>query len=235
MLGETFGACAPACEAGAVMRHGFAQPASHDVVSMEAFWVSAALVALAEIGDKTQILAIVLAARFRRPAPIILGIFVATILNHALAAWAGALAASWLTPRVLAYVLAASFLAMAVWALIPDKHEDAPAARGARGVFIATAIAFFLVEMGDKTQLATAALAANWGNVWIVAAGTTLGMLAANIPAVLLGEAALRRAPLRLVRFAAAAVFAIMGLIALFSALGLGGSEIFHTKAPGFP
>lgn len=199
---------------------------------MEAFWVSAAIVALAEIGDKTQLLAIMLAARFGKPIPIILGILAATIANHALAAWVGALMADWLTPQVLAWVLAASFLAMAVWALIPDTADEGPRAASARSVFIATTIAFFIVEMGDKTQLATAALAANWRNVWIVAAGTTVGMLAANIPAVLLGEAALRRAPLRLVRYVSAAIFAVMGVVALISALDGGIAEIFHSEPP---
>lgn len=196
---------------------------------MEAFWVSAAVVAIAEIGDKTQLLAIMLAARFGKPIPIILGIFAATLANHALAAWIGALAADWLTPQVLAWVLAASFLAMAIWALIPDKADDGPRASSAQSVFIATTVAFFIVEMGDKTQLATAALAANWRNVWIVAAGTTVGMLAANIPAVLLGEAALRRAPLRLVRYVSAAIFAVMGVLALITALNGASTEIFQT------
>lgn len=192
---------------------------------MDGFLVSAAVVALAEIGDKTQLLAILLAGRWRKPIPIVFGILAATLLNHALAAWAGTLVAGWLTRTMLAFVLAISFAAMALWALIPDKAEtERRATRGARSVFLATAIAFFLVEMGDKTQIATAALAANWRNVWIVAAGTTLGMLAANIPAVLLGEALLRRAPLRLVRYLSAGIFVVMGMIALATALGAASS-----------
>ncbi len=182
---------------------------------MEAFFASVGAVALAEIGDKTQLLAILLASRFRKPVPILLGILAATLANHALAAWAGALIASWLTPRTLAIVLAISFAAMAVWTLFPDK-DDVEARPGA-SVFIATAVSFFFVEMGDKTQLATAALGARYENVMIVAAGTTMGMMLANAPAVFLGEALLKRAPLALIRRVAAALFAVFAALAAWA------------------
>jgi putative Ca2+/H+ antiporter (TMEM165/GDT1 family) len=186
---------------------------------VEAFLVSAGLVAIAEIGDKTQLLAMLLASRYRRPLSILAGILVATLVNHALAAWAGALLAAWLTPAVLTWVLAASFLAMAVWALIPDKpDEDAPAP-GRFGAFLATAVAFFIVEMGDKTQIATIALGARFADPWIVAAGTTVGMLLANAPAVFLGGALAGAIPARLVRLVAAGLFAALGVLALLQAL----------------
>ena len=157
---------------------------------MEAFLVSTGLVAVAEIGDKTQLLALLLAARFRKPAPIILGILVATIANHALAAWVGVAAA----------------------ALIPDKFEESDKPKDRAGVFLTTLVAFFFVEMGDKTQVATVALAAKFHQVLLVAAGTTLGMMIANVPAVLIGEAAATRLPLKYIRWAAAACFAAIGV-----------------------
>lgn len=191
---------------------------------MEAFLVSLGTVAIAEIGDKTQLLALLLAARFRAPLAVIAGIFVATIANHALAAFVGTLIADWLTPLVLAWTVGISFLAMGIWALIPDAppaEEETPAP--ARfGPFLATTIAFFFVEMGDKTQLATAALAAHYQSLVLVALGTTLGMMAANVPAVLLGEAVAKRVPLRLVRMVAAAIFILLGLVALAGALSAG-------------
>ncbi len=185
---------------------------------MEAFLVSLGTVAIAEIGDKTQLLALLLAARFRAPLAVIAGIFVATILNHALAAFVGTLIADWLTPLVLAWTVGISFLAMGVWALIPDAPPAAEEAEASRfGPFLATTVAFFLVEMGDKTQIATAALAAHYQSLVLVALGTTLGMMAANVPAVLLGEAAAKRVPLTLVRMVAAAIFILLGLAAFAS------------------
>jgi putative Ca2+/H+ antiporter (TMEM165/GDT1 family) len=182
---------------------------------MEALLISAGLVAVAEIGDKTQLLAILLAARFRRPWPIIGGILVATLANHALAATAGVLAGQFLQGPWMRWVLGLAFLAFAAWALIPDKLDGAPDARAAAksglSIFWTTTIAFFLVEMGDKTQVATAALAARFGDVALVAAGTTIGMMLANVPAVLIGEAAATKLPLKYIRWAAAASFAAIG------------------------
>jgi len=186
---------------------------------VEAFLISTAVVAIAEIGDKTQLLAIVLAARFGRPVPIILGILVATLANHALAALAGYWAASFLAGPIFRYGLALSFIAMAVWALIPDKEDEGPVAAGKWGVFAATMIAFFFVEMGDKTQVATAALAARFQTVMLVTAGTTVGMMLANIPAVLLGERATKIAPLKLIRTIAAVIFLVLGIVALIDAI----------------
>ncbi|HEX6860910.1 MAG TPA: TMEM165/GDT1 family protein [Caulobacteraceae bacterium] len=181
---------------------------------MEAFLVSAGLVAIAEIGDKTQLLALCLAARWRAPGPILLGILVATIANHALAALVGSLAGGLLEGPWMKWVLGLAFLAFAAWALIPDKLEDddCPPERTGRSIFMATAIAFFLVEMGDKTQVATVALAARFHSVIVVAAGTTLGMMIANAPAVLIGEAASTRLPLKAIRYVAAGAFALIGL-----------------------
>jgi putative Ca2+/H+ antiporter (TMEM165/GDT1 family) len=186
---------------------------------MEAFLVSTGLVAIAEIGDKTMLLAILLAARFRRPVPIILGILVATLVNHALAAWVGQLAAGWLDGPWMRWVLGITFLVFAGWALIPDKLEEneAPPVLKAGSIFLTTAIAFFFVEMGDKTQVATVALGARFGDVALVAAGTTLGMMIANVPAVLIGEAAATRLPLKYIRWAAAAGFAGVGLWVLLA------------------
>ncbi|HEY9234782.1 MULTISPECIES: TMEM165/GDT1 family protein [Phenylobacterium] len=179
---------------------------------MEALLVSTGLVAIAEIGDKTQLLAILLAARFRKPLPIILGILVATIANHALAALLGVTAGGFLQGQWMRWVLGAAFIAFAAWALIPDKFEDDEAPKDRAGVFLTTLVAFFFVEMGDKTQVATVALGAKFQSVYWVAAGTTLGMMLANVPAVLLGEAAATRIPLKYVRWAAAGCFATIGL-----------------------
>jgi len=180
---------------------------------MEALLVSTGLVAIAEIGDKTMLLAIVLAARWQRHWPIIAGILVATLLNHALASTVGVIAAQYLQGPWMRWVIGLAFLGFAAWALVPDRFEDdeAPKAITGGSVFLATAIAFFLVEMGDKTQVATVALAAQFQSVALVAAGTTLGMMIANVPAVFLGEAMARRVPLRYVRWAAAALFAATG------------------------
>ena len=191
-------------------------PAGQKTPPMEAFLVSTAIVALAEMGDKTQLLALVLAARFRRPWPIVLGILVATLLNHALAGAAGAWVTTVLGPQVLRWVLGVSFIAMAVWMLIPDKLDY----RGLQsiprlGVFGTTAIAFFLAEMGDKTQVATVMLAAQYSAwLWVVA-GTTLGMVLANAPVVWLGERITRRVPLRAVHGISAAIFLVLGVLAL--------------------
>ena len=184
---------------------------------MEAFLVSTSIVALAEMGDKTQLLALVLAARFRKPWPIVWGIFVATVFNHALAGAAGAWITTLIGPQMLRWVLGLSFIAMAVWMLIPDKLEDGDTGEGPRwGVFGTTVVAFFLAEMGDKTQIATVMLAAQYsGWLWVVA-GTTLGMMLANAPVVWLGERITRRIPLRTVHVVSAGIFLVLGILALW-------------------
>jgi putative Ca2+/H+ antiporter (TMEM165/GDT1 family) len=182
---------------------------------MHAFLISTGVVALAEIGDKTQLLALVLAARFRQPLPVIAGILVSTLLNHAVAGYAGTLAGELLTGPWMRWILGISFIAMAGWALIPDKLDEAPKESGRHGAFVTTLIAFFLVEIGDKTQIATVALAAQFEALVPVVAGTTLGMLLANGPVVLLGGAAADRLPLKLIRAVAAAIFAILGVLIL--------------------
>lgn len=180
---------------------------------MEALFTSTAIVALAEIGDKTQLLAIVLATRFKRPWPIIAGILVATLANHFLAALAGEQAAAFLDGRWFRYLVAASFILMAGWTLIPDTFDKGEEARPARfGPFVATTIAFFLVEIGDKTQLATIALGARFQTVHAVTIGTTLGMMIANVPAVLLGHEIIRRVPMGAVRVIAALLFVAIGV-----------------------
>ena len=185
---------------------------------MEAFLVSSGIVALAEMGDKTQLLALVLAARFRKPVPIILGILIATIFNHAFAGAVGHAVTQLLGPEVLRWVLGLSFLLMAGWILIPDKiDDDDTRVAGRYGVFGATLIAFFLAEMGDKTQVATVALAAHYANFISVVAGTTFGMLLANVPAVLVGNKIANRIPLKLVHGLAAGLFLILGLLTLFN------------------
>lgn len=182
---------------------------------MEALLVSTAVVAIAEIGDKTQLLALVLAARFRKPVPIILGILIATIANHALAAWAGTAVAEWAGPDVLRWVLGLSFLAMAAWIMVPDKVEGDACSKPGHGAFLSTLLAFFILEIGDKTQIATIALAARFHDLPLVTAGTTLGMMLANVPAVLLGQAASPKFPLKVVHGAAALIFAAMGILTL--------------------
>ena len=183
---------------------------------MEAFLISTGIVALAEMGDKTQLLSLVLAARFRKPWPIVLGILVATLANHALAGAVGSWVTTLLGPQVLRWVLGLSFIAMAVWMLIPDKLDDEDADDAPRmGVFMTTVVAFFLAEMGDKTQIATVMLAAQYQAwAWVVA-GTTLGMMLANAPVVWLGDAITRRVPLRLVHLVSAGIFAVLGALAL--------------------
>jgi putative Ca2+/H+ antiporter (TMEM165/GDT1 family) len=182
---------------------------------MEAFLVSTGAVALAEIGDKTQLLALVLAVRFRTPLPIIFGILGATLANHSLAAWLGVVAADWISAETLRWIVGISFIAMAGWALIPDKLDSEPKTNARLGAFATTLIAFFLVEIGDKTQIATVALAANFHSVFAVTAGTTLGMMLANVPVVYAGEMAGKRVPLKLMRRIAAALFFILGVAAL--------------------
>ncbi len=190
---------------------------------LESFLISTGVVALAEIGDKTQLLALVLAARFGKPMPIILGILVATLANHFLAGAAGAWIAGLVGPTAMRWLLGLSFIGMAVWTLIPDRLEDEDQRATARnGVFVTTLIAFFLVEMGDKTQIATVALAAKYGSLAAVVGGTTLGMLIANVPAVLLGEVAAKKLPMRLVHGIAAAIFLLLGVSVLLGAGSLG-------------
>ena len=180
---------------------------------IDAFFTSTLLVALAEIGDKTMLLAIILATRFRAPMPIIAGIFAATIVNHALAALVGQQVAGLLDSEWFRYAIAVGFLAMAAWTLVPDTmDEEEGQVRQRGGVFFTTLVAFFFVEMGDKTQIATIALGARFDDVLWVAAGTTLGMMIANIPAVYLGEALVRRVSMNVVRVVAASMFLILGL-----------------------
>lgn len=174
---------------------------------MDAFLVSTIAVAVAEIGDKTQLLALLLAARYRRPVPIICGIAVATLLNHALAAWFGAALSGWLAPQVLRWVVVASFLAVAAWTLRPDALAEDERRPSRRGAFIATLVAFFLAEVGDKTQVATVLLAARYEALGQVIAGTTLGMLLANVPVVALGARFADRLPLKAARIVAALMF----------------------------
>lgn len=189
---------------------------------MEALLISTGVVALAEIGDKTQLLALVLAARFRKPVPIVLGILVATLANHAMAGAVGAWVADMVGPGAMRWILGVSFIAMAVWTLIPDRLDDEdPNRRPPRfGVFGTTVIAFFLLEMGDKTQIATVMLAAKYALLLTVTAGTTLGMMLANVPAVLIGEKAMKILPLVWVRRGTAAVFALLGVLVLAGAGG---------------
>jgi len=183
---------------------------------MEALLISTGVVALAEIGDKTQLLAFILAARFKKPLPIVAGILVATLGNHGLAGALGAWITSVVSPEILRWVLGLSFIGMAVWTLIPDKIEDEETRAAQRlGVFGATLITFFLAEMGDKTQLATVALAAHYGAPVVVVIGTTLGMLIADVPAVLVGNRFAAKIPLKIVHSIAAAIFAAMGVLAL--------------------
>lgn len=189
------------------MHPGLAEP------PLEAFLVSLGVVALAEIGDKTQLLSLVLAARFRKPWPICAGILVATVLNHALAAEVGAWLARWLTPDLQRWLIGLSFLAVAVWALFPDKEPSADATpTRSRNVFVATVVAFFLAEMGDRTQVATMVLGAHYQPLWAVVAGSTAGMLIANVPVVFLGARFASRLPLRAARLSAAVLFAALGL-----------------------
>jgi len=180
---------------------------------MQTFLISTSTVALAEIGDKTQLLSLILAAKYRKPWPICAGIFAATLVNHALAGSVGVLVASYLTPEILKWIVALSFFSVALWTLKPDKADDAEAARGARyGVMMATLIAFFVAEMGDKTQVATVVLAAQYHPLLQVVAGTTLGMMLANVPVVWLGSRFAEKLPLQAARIAAAVLFGALGI-----------------------
>ena len=180
---------------------------------MEALLISTGVVALAELGDKTQLLAILLATRFRAPLPIILGILAATVFNHTLAAWLGTYIGAWLGEN-LRWILAVSFFAMGIWTLLPDSLAKEPKLFDKFGAFGATLVSFFLLEMGDKTQLATMALAARFHSIIPVAAGTTLGMMLADVPAVYLGEIVATRIPLKTIRIIAAAVFLLLAVAA---------------------
>jgi putative Ca2+/H+ antiporter (TMEM165/GDT1 family) len=182
---------------------------------LEALIVSTGVVALAEIGDKTQLLALLLATRFRKPIPIVLGIFVATLANHAIASALGNWLATAIGPAAMRWILGMSFLAMAAWTLIPDPAPDDSSAAPRFGVFLTTAVAFFLVEMGDKTQIATVALAAQFHSIVWVVLGTTIGMMLANVPVVYLGDVLLRRVSLRWVRAVAALSFVALGVFVL--------------------
>lgn len=182
---------------------------------MEAFLVSTAVVAIGEVGDKTQLLALLLAARFQRPVPIVLGILVATLANHTLAGLAGEWVRNAIDPAYLRWGLGLSFIAVALWALKPDDIDDAPKTLDRAGVFMVTLVAFFVAEIGDKTQIATAMLAAKYTSLVAVVAGTTCGMLIADVPAVLLGKSVSHRIPFKLVRYIAAGLFAAIGIVTL--------------------
>ncbi|HEY4665571.1 MAG TPA: TMEM165/GDT1 family protein [Comamonas sp.] len=185
---------------------------------MEAFLVSTGIVALAEMGDKTQLLALILAARFRKPWPIVLGIFTATVINHGLAGAVGAWVQTVVGPDALRWILGLSFIAMAIWMLIPDKVDDDGLEGHSRwGVFGTTVVAFFLAEMGDKTQIATVMLAAQFSAYLWVVVGTTLGMMLANAPVVWLGDKLVKKVPIRIVHIISACIFLVLGIVALFS------------------
>ena len=188
---------------------------------LQSFLVSTGVVALAEIGDKTQLLSLVLAARYRRPLPIVLGVLVATLANHGAAGGVGTLLADWLNPKVMNWVIVASFALMAGWILVPDKLDEDEIAlpKKAMGVFGTTVFAFFLAEMGDKTQIVTVALAAQYQDLLAVVAGTTLGMMLANVPVIYLGSRFANRLNPKAVHIVAAVVFVVLGALALRSAL----------------
>lgn len=189
------------------------------ISSLNDFLVSTSAVALAEMGDKTQLLALCFAACFHKPRPIIAAIFAATLLNHALAGEVGHLLGSWLDGPTLKWILAASYIGMGLWVLVPDKMDDAVKPRDRWGVFWATFSAFFVAEMGDKTQIATMALAAHAKDVWPVIAGTTLGMMIANVPVVLMGGRILRKLPMDKLHKAAAVLFVLLGIYTLVQAI----------------
>lgn len=189
------------------------RPIPHKI--MEAFLVSTLAVTVGEIGDKTQLLALLLAARYKKPVPIMLGILVATLANHTLAGLLGHWVVSHISAEILRWALGLSFLGIAAWTLKPDEMGDEGINEGRYGVFLLTCVTFFIAEIGDKTQLATVALAANYSNLYLVIAGTTLGMMIADVPAVFLGKVAAPNFPFHIVRWIAAAVFAILGLMVL--------------------
>jgi putative Ca2+/H+ antiporter (TMEM165/GDT1 family) len=189
---------------------------------MQAFLIATGVVAAAEIGDKTQLLAFILAAKFRRPWPIIAGILVATLVNHAAAGAIGAWVSHAVGPVVMRWVLGLSFIGMAIWTLIPDTFDEGDAKLAKAGVFVTTLVAFFLAEMGDKTQIATVALAARFDSLWQVVAGTTIGMMIANVPAVIVGDRLAGKIPVKIVHAVAAAIFAVLGVLTLMGV----GSEL---------
>ena len=178
---------------------------------MQTLLISTLAVAIAEIGDKTQLLSLVLAAKYRKPVPICFGILIATLLNHALAGYFGTLVSQWFSPQALRWIVALSFFAIAAWTLVPDKLDDDKPRLAGWGVLAQTTLVFFLAEMGDKTQIATVVLAAQYTPLWQVVAGTTLGMLLANVPVVWLGSRFANRLPLRAARIGASVLFAILG------------------------
>ena len=186
----------------------------------ETFGISTLLVALAEMGDRTQLLTILLASRYRKPLAILAGVLAATLANHALAALAGYYISSFLDAPWFRYLIGLSFIVMAGWVLIPDKEAEEGASKSHGGVFLTTLIAFFIVEMGDKTQITTAALAARFANVAIVTLGTTTGMMLANIPAAYFGQAITRVVPLKVMRIVSAAIYAVLGLVSLAETAG---------------
>jgi putative Ca2+/H+ antiporter (TMEM165/GDT1 family) len=186
---------------------------------LEALLTSIFLVAVSEIGDKTQLLAFVLAARLRKPWPVIGGILLATLVNHSLAGWIGTLLAGWIAPATLAWIVGLSFIGFGLWALHPDSLDDSPRLHKA-GAFVTAFIAFFLAEMGDKTQFATIALAARFNSLFLVVLGTTIGMMLADVPAVWLGEKLALKIPMKTVRVVAAALFIVVGALTLWGAYG---------------
>jgi len=217
-LGETMDRIATGSGRGRRLILGIRNPGPESLNPMEAFLVSTGIVALAEIGDKTQLLAFLLAAKFRKPLPIVLAILAATLFNHAFAAAIGTWLTSMVGPETLRWVLGISFILMAGWILIPDKMDEDDAKLARFGVFLTTFIAFFLAEMGDKTQIATVALAAKYDAfVWVVA-GTTLGMMLANVPAVYLGDRIAGKMPVKLVHRIAAVIFVVLGVATLLGA-----------------
>ena len=190
---------------------------------MEAFLISTGIVALAEIGDKTQLLAFILAAKFKKPVPIILGILAATLVNHGFAGALGEWITSLVSPQIMRWILGGSFIAMALWILVPDQFDEDDAKLAKYGVFVTTLIAFFLAEMGDKTQIATIGLAAKYNNLIAVVAGTTLGMMIANVPAVIFGEKIANSIQPKIVHRIAAVIFFVLGVATLLGAgAGLG-------------
>ena len=190
---------------------------------MEAFLISTGTVFLGEIGDKTQLLAVMLASRFRKPWTVILGIIIATTLNHALAAQAGAWLPNVFNPRWMPWIVGLSFIAVGCWALIPDQVDEKEAQRSGRSALGVTIVSFFIAEMGDKTQIATTVLAAKFAAFWPVVSGTTIGMLLANVPVVFMGVALAQRLPLKAIRIAAAALFIALGISSLIWGKGLIG------------
>lgn len=203
----------PSLDAGGAAR-GQRNRTPIEAAMWEVLWTSTLVVVLAEIGDKTQLLALVLAARFRKPLPIAAGIFAATLANHTAAAWLGALIAEWVSADWLGRLVAMSFAAMALWTLVPDKlDDDKDEPKENFGPFVTTLIAFFLIEIGDKTQVATSVLAARYAATWAVIAGTTLGMMIADLPVVWIGDRLAGKLPLRAIRFAAAGLFAVLAVL----------------------